>query len=77
MAGRLAGWPADKIHEFLEFIIDEIIDLWLCLTNVQHYYSCTNAFKSVFRLKPIVRWVSRRVKIMHSLSIPTIKYYRT
>ena len=32
-----------------------------------------------FRLKRIVRWISRRAKIphsIHSLSIPTIKYYR-
>ena len=31
-----------------------------------------------FRLKRIVRWISRRAKIphsIHSLSIPTIKYY--
>ena len=34
----------------------------------------------LFRLKPIVRWVPRRAKKLHSihsLSIPTIKYYRT
>ena len=33
-----------------------------------------------FRLKPIERWVSRRAKKLHSihsLSIPTIKYYHT
>ena len=34
-----------------------------------------------FRLKPMVRWVFRCVKMLHSirihsLSIPTIKYYR-
>ena len=31
-----------------------------------------------FRLKPIVRWVSRhatKLHSIHSLSIPTIKYY--
>ena len=52
----------------------------LCLTNVRHYYCCTNAFKLVFRLKTIVRLVYRRAKMLHSihsLSIPTIKYYRT
>ena len=40
----------------------------------------TKGSKSVFRLNPIVRCVSWRAKMLHSihsLSIPTIKYYRT
>ena len=48
--------------------------------GMRHYYSCANAFKLVFSAKAYCKVISRRAKIphsIHSLSIPTIKYYRT
>ena len=40
-----------------------------CLTNIQHYCSCTNVFKSVFQLNPIVSWVSGHAKNPHSIHV--------
>ena len=74
---RSYGKLADEIHMIFKILKIEIIDFWLHLINVQHYYSCANAFKLVFWLKPIVRWFSIHVKMLHSLLIPTNKYYRT
>ena len=48
--GRLASWLAGRqntgdFRDFQNLLWIEIISFSLHLTNVQHYYSCTNAFK--------------------------------
>ena len=55
--------------------MDQNNQYFALLNKGKHYYSCTSAFKLVFWLKRIVRWVSRCAKIphsIHSLSISTI-----
>ena len=80
-AGWQAGWPADKIYVIFKFNVaksnNQLLALFTKRTALLQLYQCV---KLVFWLKPIVRWVSRHAKMlhsMHSLSIPTIKYYRT
>ena len=36
-ASRLAGWPADKMQEFLKFIVGQIFNFLLRLTKLQHH----------------------------------------
>ena len=52
--GLTAGWQAGRLADEIQV---EIFNLSLCLTKVQHYYSLTNAFQSVFRVKPIARLI--------------------
>ena len=66
--------------ENFKFIIDQFLYFLLRLTKVQHYYSNRNAFKLVFSAKICFKVVVGGVKLgkpYFSLSIPTIKYYRT
>jgi len=54
-ASRLAGWPADKIVLNLEIFkivyCMKYFEFLLCLTKLWCYYSCTNAFWSIFSFK--------------------------
>ena len=57
-----------------------MLDFLLILTKIQCCYSSKNAVKSVFQLKPVVRWFYKVHKFQALLffrAIPTIKYYHT
>ena len=76
--GRLAGWLADKIQLIFKIHYRSLFALFI--TNVQHYYCCANAFKSVFSAKAYCKMVFKCAKIWKPqifMAIPTIKYYRT
>ena len=51
--GLMAGWQAGRrntgeFQNFQSWLLVEIFDLSLRLTKLQHHYSLTNAFQSVF-----------------------------